>query len=96
MKWDQCLKMQDSRKAKAGTFHRTYIGAKLMSISAGAISFHIDMPDGGPKWIRDLEKPDLDPTAPETVQITVTCQTSATKGVSTGPIENLILSRVMS
>lgn len=37
----------DSRKGKAGAFHRTYTGAKLMSDSAGAISFYIDMPDWG-------------------------------------------------
>lgn len=36
-----------------------------------------------------MEKPDLDPTASEMEKITVTCQTSATKGVSTGPAENL-------
>lgn len=85
------MKRRDSRKGKAGAFHRTYTGAKLMSDSAGAISFYIDMPDwgGGPKWIRDLEKPDLDPTSPEMEKITVTCQTSATKGASTGPAENL-------
>lgn len=40
---------QDSRKGKAGAFHRTYTGAKLMSVSAGAISFYIDMPEGGSK-----------------------------------------------
>jgi hypothetical protein len=95
MEWEQFLQIQDSERTKAkvpsiGSTLGTIWGLPLQGASAST-EICLEGVQSGPQV---LGKPDLDPTASEMEQITMTCQTSLTKRISTDPAENLILSEL--